>query len=85
MLLRGHCGNLIRLNLGRGDPEHVRAFDDRVDSTLGDDVEDTGLCEQRHVAIDAPGRDVAHFGGQLRSGERVVTEERLDDAEPHRM
>ena len=38
-----------------------------------------------HVPVDAGGGHVGQLGRELAGGERPVAEERLDDAQPHRV
>jgi len=82
---RAHLRDLARLQLGGVDPEGVGALGDAADAPLGHDVQHPGFSEPRHVAVDAGGGHVGQLGGELAGGEGAVPEERLDDAQPHRV
>ena len=85
MLLQAHGRDLAGLNLGGEQPEHVGALGDAADAPLGHHVQHPGLGEAAHVTVDAGGGHVGQFGRELAGSEGPVAEERLDDAQPHRV
>ena len=85
MLFQAHRGDLARLYLGGEQPEHVGPLGDAADAPLGHHVQHPGLGEAAHVPVDAGGGHVRQLGGELAGSERPVPEERLDNAQPHRV
>ena len=85
MLLGGHRGGFARLDTCRSLPQRVGALDGAPDPVLGGNLEQPGPGQQRDVAVQAPGGNIVEFGGELSGGQRPVAEERLDNAQPHRV
>jgi len=73
MIVCGHGGDLVGVQLGGRSAKHVGALDGASDALLGDYVEDTGFGEQADVAVEAADGDVVEFGGELAGGERPVS------------
>jgi hypothetical protein len=85
VLLAAHGARLARLDLRRGGPQRVRPLDGAAHPALGHDLQNAGAGQEGDVAVQAARRHVLQLGGELAGGQRPVAEERLDDAQPHRV
>ena len=85
MIIKGHGRDLVRLQLRGVDPQRVGPLDGGADPPLGHDLKHPGLGQPGDVPVDAAGRHVGQLSRELLDRQGPLSEERLDDAQPHRV
>jgi len=85
VLVGRHGPGLAGLDLGGVQTQGVGALHGAADPPLGDDLKHSGPGQQGDVPVEAARGHIVELGGELARGQRPVAQERLDDAEPHRV